>query len=145
MAFRFSLATVLRYRDSVEKREELALRKSLLDLARARQEVERLTAEIATARDSQNKALQHTLSAFDLQRMLDAIDAAIARRKVVVESLPALERKREACMKSYQTAHRDCQTLSEMRERQRDEFDQERARAEQKFLDDVFGARAQRN
>lgn len=145
MAFRFSLATVLRYRDSVEKREELALRKALLELARVRHEIERLTAEIAGARDAQNKALQHTLSAFDLQRMLDAIDAAIARRKVLIESLPALERRREACMKSYQSAHRDHQTLSDMKARQRDEYEQERARAEQKFIDDVFGARAQRS
>jgi flagellar biosynthesis chaperone FliJ len=35
--------------------------------------------------------------------------------------------------------------LSDMQTRQHDAFEQERSRSEQKVLDDIFGARAQRN
>jgi len=145
MAFRFPLATVLRFRDSVEKREELALRKALFEIARVRSQIEQLTGEIIAAQDARNKALVQTLTAYQMQAMLQGIDAAIARRKALIESLPALERQCEVCMHAYQAAHRDRQMLSNMRARQRDEYDQERARLEQKFIDDIFAARAQRS
>lgn len=145
MAFRFPLGSVLRFRESVEKREELALQKALLEIARVRAQIERLSAEIATAQNASNSALRQTMTAFQLQTMLMGIDAAIARRKTLVDSLPALERQCEACLKAYQNAHRDRRMLTEMETRQRDEYDQQRARMEQKFIDDVFAARAQRS
>lgn len=145
MAFRFSLATVLRFRESVEKREELALQRLLLEIARARREVESLTAEIAVAHDSRNKAMLNALPAFEIQAILNDLNAAAERRKRLLEALDALERQRLLQMKKYQAAHRDRQMLSDMKTRQHDAYEQQSARTAQKFLDDIFAARSRRN
>ena len=44
MAFRFSLATVLRVRESIELREERALKKIQMEMARVSHEIEELDA-----------------------------------------------------------------------------------------------------
>src|SRR5277367_6387360 len=102
MAFRFSLATVLRFRESVEKREELALQRLLLEIARARREVEALTTDIAVAHETRNKAMLNALPAFEIQAILNDLNAAAERRKRLIESLDAFERQRLQQMKKYQ-------------------------------------------
>ena len=52
MPFRFKLATVLKIRESVEKQEERALQKILVEMARVAHQIEELTAEIAKSRDA---------------------------------------------------------------------------------------------
>jgi flagellar export protein FliJ len=144
MAFRFSLATVLRFRNSVERREELALQKILMEIARARMQIEELTAQIGRAQESMNKALLRPITAFQLQSMLSEANVAVERKKALIASLAALERQREVQMQAYQAAHRDRQMLSDMAAKQRDAYELKHARAQQRFLDDVFAARAQR-
>jgi len=145
MAFRFSLATVLRFRQSVEKREELALQALLLEMARARREIEGASAAVTAARNARSEALQRTLPALQIQSMAFDVDSASERRETLLKRLEALEKQRIAQTDRYQAAHRDRQMLSDMKTRQRDAWEEERARAEQRFLDDVFGARAQRH
>lgn len=145
MAFRFSLATVLRFRESVEKREELALQKLLLEMARVRRQIEQATEEIAAAQTARNNAMRQALPALQLQSMIYDANLAVDRRKALLSSLEALDQQRIAQTDVYQTAHRDRQMLSDMATRQRDAYDQERARAEQRFLDDIFAVRAQRS
>jgi flagellar export protein FliJ len=145
MAFRFPLATVLRFRASVEKREDLALQMLLLEMARTRRQIEQMTAEIEGAREARSKAMQKPVVAFQIQAMDNDIETAADRKKNLLESLTALDRQREIQTRKYQAAHRDRQTLSDMSARQRDAYDQERARTEQKFLDDIFAARARRS
>ena len=142
MAFRFSLATVLRFRESVEKREELALQKILMEMARIRREIEQVNAAIATAQNARNEAMQNPLPASHLQDMLSEIEAAVVRRDKLRETLQALDRQRVLQTQRYQAAHRDRQMLSDMRTRQRDAYEQQQARATQKFLDDIFAARS---
>lgn len=145
MAFRFSLATVLLFRQSVEKREELALQKILMEMARTRKEIQEITTAIAAAHAARNQAMLSPLPASHVQDMLSDTDAAAERRKKLIESLAVLEREHQAQTKKYQAAHRDRQMLSDMQSRQREAYDQERARATQKFLDDIFAARMHRS
>ncbi len=144
MAFRFPLATVLRFRDSMEKREELALKQILMEIARTRLQIEQLTRQIAQAQRAVEKTLEKPVSAAHLQSMVNEIDVLADRKKALIESLASFERQRQIRMQAYQAAHRDRRMLSEMADRQRDAYEQERARREQKFVDDVFAARAQR-
>ncbi len=144
MAFRFSLAAVLRFRESIEKREELALQALLLEMARIRREIEHLTAKIAGAQETRNQAMQQPLPAIHLQLMLKEMEALADRRKALTESLLTLDLECAKQTKRYQAAHRDRQMLSDMFARQREAYEQERTRAQQKFLDDIFAARAQR-
>lgn len=145
MAFRFSLATVLRFRESVEKREELALQRVLLEVGRARREIEQLNAVIAAAHQARNEAMQNPLPASHIQDMLNDVAMAANRRKQLLESLETLERQLALQMQKYQDAHRDRQMLSDMRTKKRDAYEQEQTRTAQKVLDDIFGARSQRN
>jgi flagellar export protein FliJ len=144
MAFRFSLAIVLRFRESVEKREELALQKILQDIGRVRQQIADLTVQIERALDARNGALLKPIAAAQLQGVLIAIETAKESRKQLIASLEPLELRRQEQTKVYQAAHRDRQMLSDMEERARSAYEQEHTRKQQKFLDDVFAARAQR-
>jgi flagellar export protein FliJ len=145
MAFRFSLATVLRFRESVEKREELALQKILLEMARVRREIERITAEIAAAHEARNQAMQNPLPASHLHGMLNDVEAAADRRKNLLQTLATLAQQHQLQAAKYQAAHRDRQMLSDMKTKKRDVYEHERARATQKFLDDIFAARSHRS
>lgn len=144
MAFRFSLATVLGFRESIERREELALQKITLEIARTRLRIEELTAEITLAQESLDKAMRDPMTAFQLQIFMLGVDAVVARKKSLVDSLVPLEKQRELQLNAYQAAHRSRQILSEMADRQRAAYDLDRARAQQKFLDDLFASRAHR-
>jgi len=66
------------------------------------------------------------------------------RRRALVDSLAALERRRGEQLKMYQIAHRERRMLSNLLEQQRDEWEQEQARAQQKIIDDLFASRRQR-
>jgi flagellar export protein FliJ len=145
MAFRFPLASVLRVRDSIEKREELALQRVQFELAQLRQRIEFLTTQIENKQAERNSALQKHIHARELQTLLSEIDAGIAAKKELLNSLAALEQERDKRMKAYQSAHADRQTLSDMQTQQRAEFDQEQVRSQQKFLDEIFSSRASRN
>jgi len=144
MAFRFSLATVLRYRESLEKREELELQKLLLECARIRREIDRINEEIAKAHEARSKAMLQPVAALHIQTMLNAIDSLIDRRKALSASLGVVEQQREQQAQKYQAVHRDRQMLTDMCKRYHDAYEQERDRAQQKMLDDLFAARAQR-
>ena len=145
MAFRFSLAAVLRFRESVEKREELALQKILAEMARVRREIEQIDAAIAASHNACNEAMENPVPALHIQDMLSDIEAATERRNKLLESLLALDKQRALQTQKYQAANRDRQMLTDMRTKQRDIYEQVRARTDQKFLDDIFAARAQRN
>jgi flagellar export protein FliJ len=145
MAFRFPLATVLLFRQSVEKREEIALQKLLLEMARTRHEIEDITAAMAAAHEARNQAMLNSLPAAHIHGMVNEMEAAAERRIKLLELLSSLESERQAQTRKYQAAHRDRQMLSDMELRQRDTYELERARATQKFLDDIFAARLQRS
>jgi len=145
MAFRFSLATVLRHRDNMEKREELELQRILMEIARTRLRIEQVARQIARAQAALEKTLEQPVAAADLQSRVFEIDALIDAKESLAESLAALERQRLLQMQAYQAAHRGRRMLSEMADRQRDLYEQDRARREQKFVDDIFAARARRS
>jgi len=145
MAFRFPLATVLRFRESVEKREELTLKKLLLEMASVRRQIEETAHSIAAAQKARNETMRQALPALHLQEMMHDEAVAADRKKALLATLEALDQRRIAQTNQYQAAHRDRQMLSEMAARQRDIYEQVRARAEQRVLDDIFAARAQRS
>lgn len=145
MAFQFPLATVLRYRQAVERQEELALKKILGEIARTRLQVADLTASIARARQSLNQALQESLRAVEIEHATKQIEAVMLCKEELLESLAELNQQRLDQTRKYQAAHHSRMTLSDMEARQRDEYERERVRLDQKFLDDIFAARAQRS
>jgi flagellar export protein FliJ len=144
MAFRFPLESVLRVRESIERREERALKKIQMEIARVSNQMEELSAEIAKAQGERNEALQQPMPASHLQAMLSQAESAIAAREKLQVTLQGLEEQRKQQLKVYQAAHRDNETLIDMRNQQRSEYLREQTRMEQKYLDDLFVARRQR-
>jgi flagellar export protein FliJ len=141
MAFRFPLATVLRLRESIERREERALKKIQMEMARVSHQIDELNAGIVRAQSERDEALRQPMPASHLQAMLAQTESAIEGRKALQTTLLELEEQRQKQLKIYQAAHRDHETLIDMRKQQRDAWVQEQARMEQKYLDDIFIAR----
>lgn len=144
MGFNFPLASVLRFRESVERQEELELRKVQLEAAGVRRSIEQATMEIAIAQQTRETALQQPLPAAHLQAMLRAADGAIEKKKKLLAILQKLEEQSAARMQRYQTAHRNRQMLSDLETRQRDSWELQQGKTQQKAVDDLFGARHQR-
>lgn len=145
MAFRFPLATVLRVKENIEEREERALQKIQLEMERVRREIEELSAHLENAHDAREQAMQRTIPAGHLHTMLWEARAVADKKKVLLHTLQILEEQRDQQMKAYQAAHRDRETLTGMFDEQRDAYEQEQTRTQQKHLDDIFIARRQRN
>lgn len=144
MPFHFPLAPVLRLRKSIERREEMALKASLLELARVRRRIDELTDEMAKACQDREKALRNSTTANRLQSMQIEIHAAIEAKQKLFETVQALKLQRDAQMKAYQSAHSGRQALSDLLAQQKNLYEQEQLHRQQKQLDDIFAARWQR-
>jgi flagellar FliJ protein len=145
MAFRFPLASVLRVRESIEKREELALQRVQFEIAQVRKRIDLVTVEIENKHNERNSALQKPIHARQLHAILSEIDAGVERKKTLLGTLATLEQDKEKRMKAYQTAHADRQMLSDMLTKQRTGYDKDQVRNQQKFLDEIFSSRSSRN
>jgi len=144
MAHRFSLASVLRFRESLEQQEELALRKLQLEVAGLQRSIEQATTEIAIAHQARERAMQQPIAAAQFQAMLRASEAAIERKKKMHLALHKLEEQRAEQMRRYQAAHRDRQMLSDLAEQQRDAYEIRQVKTQQKMVDDLFASRHRR-
>jgi flagellar export protein FliJ len=141
MPFRFPLATVLRVRESVQRQEERALQKIVLEMARVARRIDQLTAEIAEASNAEELAMQRPIPASQVQMLVWTTQAAIEKRMALERDRQTLERQRDQQLKAYHAAYRNSETLIELRDSQRAKYEQEESRADQKRLDDIFGAR----
>jgi len=144
MPFRFSLATVLRIRESIELREEQALMRIQLEMTRIANQIEELSATIAKAYLAREREMQQPIPASHLQMYISQMNAAAEKRKALYVEFLALEQQRIKQMRIYQAAHRDREALTDMSKKQRDVYEHEQALSHQKNLDDIFVARRQR-
>ena len=144
MAFRFPLATVLRVRESVERREERALQRIQLEMARVARQIEELDEAMTKAHAARELELQRTMPAGHLHSMQWELQTANTRRAALRQQLHGLEEQRLKQMRVYQAAHRAHETMINMFNEQRDAYEVHQARAEQKYLDDIFMARRHR-
>lgn len=145
MPFRFPLATVLRVRESLQRHEERALQKIVLEMARVARRIDHLTAEIAEAFNAEERAMQRPIPASQVQMLVWTTQAAIEMRMALERDRQTLERQRDRQLKVYHAAYRNSETLIELRDSQREKYEQEESQADQRRLDDIFGARRQRS
>jgi flagellar FliJ protein len=145
MPFRFPLAAVLLVRENAEQREELALKKIQLAIAHAARQLEELNAEIANVQSAREQAMQEPIPAVQLHAYLERAEIAAEKKKVLAIQVQKLRQELAQQMKAYQASHRDREALTDMLEKQREEYDQEQSREQQKQLDDLFMARRHRN
>jgi flagellar FliJ protein len=144
MAFRFPLATVLRVKESLEKREERELQRIQLEMARVAHQMEELTKAMTKAYEARNHALQQAMPAGQLHTMLWEARSAAEAKNSLRTNLQGLEEQRLKQMKVYLAAHREHETIINLFNEQRNAYEVEQTRAQQKYLDDIFIARRQR-
>lgn len=143
MPFRFPLASVLRYRETVEKSEETALQRIQFEIARVHGRIEELEAEISQRSESFELAMQRMVHANLMQAMLAELEILVEARMSLSLTLEVLQQQRKAQMRTYQAAHSGRQMLTEMLTQRRDAYELKQACTLQRQLDDVFAARSQ--
>jgi flagellar export protein FliJ len=141
MAFRFTLDAVLRFRESVEHSEEVALLRIVQEIAHTELELSQIDTEQSRTRELRERDLALQLPAVHLNQ----IGMRELELKTMADSLRArlrqLEPKRVKQLAILQTARQDREVLSELRKRQKQGYQQAQRRQEQKTLDDLFLAR----
>ncbi len=145
MAFRFSLATVLRLRESVQRQEERALQKILFEMARTTRQIDELTAEISVAGEEAERAMQRPIPANQVQLLISRKQLAQEKRSALIRHRHTLEQERDRQLQVYHSAYRNTETLIELRDAKRALYEQDKTRADQKRLDDIYAARKQRS
>lgn len=141
MAFRFSLATLLRLREIAEQREERLLGQIQNQIVQSRQMLSDLASQREGVIRQREQALKETTSGVDLLNSYAQVKNIEGLEESGRESLAKLSLLRDQQMKIYQGAHRNSEVLSEMRVEQKEEFYKERTKQEQSAMDDNFSSR----
>lgn len=145
MAFQFPLAAVLRYRESLEQREYLALEKIQQDIVRLEGRIRQVESERSEASENRIRELARGTRAVALQSAYEyekALEQEIERLRGQWQELKKKWRQQLA---AYELARRNRETLEKLRERQRDAYTQEQSKREQAVIDDLFLARRNRS
>jgi len=145
MGFRFTLASVLRFREGIEKREELSLQRVQFEMARVRRRIDELTKELAKAGNEREEGLQNWMQAFRVKNLQDEMNAAVEARQTLLETLATLRKQSEEQMKIYQAARVNRRMLTDLQKKQQEAWEQNQQRVEQRRVDDAFTARMQRD
>lgn len=142
MAFRFTLAAVLRVRDGLARREEARLQAANQDCMQARAALDTCRAEHLAFRRQNAEALRAGGSGAELE-FVTACQRNFARREEALEQrraeLEAVRKEREA---AYLRARRDLMAIETLRDEQRAAYEAEQARRAQAAQDELFAMRA---
>ena len=141
MAFKFPLATVLRLRESIEKREELTMQTIQLEIARLRHSIAASSNDIEQRTQRMQKLIEKPVEANQLQLELAEIDRSTEIRKTLLRELEIAMNRHKEQAKVYRAAARARQTLTEMQSESRAAYDLKQDRIQQKSLDDIFVSR----
>lgn len=144
MAFRFSLATVLRLRESLERKEQMTLEMCYQHLATAQRRLSEVDAWLDYKRREYDEDLLQGTHAADLQFRVDERGRMeTLRENVLLEIAEAQERLRLQ-IEAYRSARRQREIISELRKAQFEHYRYQEAAQEQKMRDDLFLLRRQR-
>ena len=141
MAFKFSLATLLKMREITEQREERLLGQIQSQIVQARQSLADLAAEREGLFQRRETALQYSISAVDLLNSYEQVRRVERLEQSGREQLAKLIALCDQQMKIYQSAHQKTEVLTEMRGNQKESFYKELTKKEQSMMDDNFSSR----
>lgn len=145
MAFRFTLAGVLRLRASFEKFEHLRLMAIAATIVRVRAEMDAIAKEVAVARYRVQQMLAGGTFSGEILFEKASERLRAERLRVLEMKLVDLKKKEEAQRAVYMMARQKLEIVESLRERQLSAYRQEQARREQQGLDELFLLRLGRN
>jgi flagellar export protein FliJ len=145
MSFHFSLATVLKLRETIERREYLALERILMEIAYAEAQLREVDEWLSLVVQRRQADLAEGLPSIHLQGLFEQELALEHRRDALRLELEKLMVKRQQHVKAYELARQKREMLNELRARQLDAYTRNRARREQSAIDDLFLSRRKRD
>ncbi len=144
MSFQFPLAAVLRYRESIEQREYLALEKIQQDVVRVELRISQVESDWSAAIQKRTTDLAHGTRAAVMQSAYEYEGVLEQESERLRGQWQELKLKWRQQLASYELAQRNRETLEKLREKRLDAYNQERAKREQAVVEDLFLARRRR-
>lgn len=139
MAFRFSLATVLRVRVLREELEERELRNILLDMTRTSQSALHIKGELGRVRSAMGSAA--AVYGRELHLSMQDVKQIEACLRELEQQIEKLEQLKEVQLGRYQSARQARELLEEICKKQQADYVLDAAKKEQRVADDAFLAR----
>ena len=138
MAFRFTLAPLLRLRQSLERQRSLALQRAAMNLHRGEEAMAHLQRFLAesTRADSASLAEGRRSAELHFATLLRA-QLHVVRDQLQEEIRRLAELRNQAAL-AYTQAMREREVLEALRARQHHAYQQEQAHNQQRQLDDTF-------
>jgi flagellar export protein FliJ len=141
MAYKFPLAAVLRVRGIIEEREEGTLQKILFDISKVFDTLERTDTRLSESETTRYAEILKPSTGLQLQASYGEVKALKQLRKDLEAQIQKLERVRDEQLIIYQAARQNREMLTDMCEKQRNIYNSDLNKREQKTLDDNYIAR----
>lgn len=141
MAFRFTLAAVLKYREALEQRELTALEKTQQEITFLEMQIQKAEEDLSLLEQRHGEELKRGMPAIHLQGALEQENAIIRLREDLAKKQEELRSKRLEILKAYEEARQKRQLLERLHDRRLGEYTRQQVKAEQATLDDLFLAR----
>lgn len=138
MAFRFPLATLLRFRESNETAQELALKRIVNEIASVQLELKALEEEKNQVRERRDRELSRPVPAVQLQEIVEQEQRLNEAWERLGKRVAELEGRREAQLESYREARQEREILSALLEQQGEAHRRREGRKEQAVVDELF-------
>jgi flagellar export protein FliJ len=138
MSFRFTLAPLLRLRQSIERQCTLKLQEANLQVSRAQEKLAQLERSLAESAQSDATALQAGRTAVELQFASVLRENLHHYRAELQSDVLKLELVRRQALSEYRQAYREREVLETLRARQRRAYQQEQVHRQQQELDATY-------
>jgi flagellar export protein FliJ len=138
MPFRFSLAAVLRLRESRERTEEVALEQCYRQLYSIQNLLSVQNEQIARIREHYEQDLICGTRAAELHCLLEQRFQAEHRREAILQQLAEAQDKLRQQIEIYRSARQQREIVAQVRTSRFRQYQQREALAEQKARDDLF-------
>jgi len=144
MAFRFSLAAVLRIRESLEHKEQLALEQCYRQLYSLQKRLSEQDEHINRIRAEYEVCVIRGSKAANLQDLLEQRFQAERHREAIQQELTEAQEELRQQIDRYRAARQQRETVGQVRSNRFEEYQKRESLAEQKARDDLFLLRRQR-
>jgi flagellar export protein FliJ len=141
MPFHFPLATVLRYRESIEQRERLALEKIQQEIAAIELQIRQTDDAFSVANENRAAGLAQGTRAAEMQAAYEYQKSLEQLKEILLARLQDSKKKWQQQLVIYEAARRNRETLEKLRQQQHEIYNREQAKREQAAADDLFLSR----
>jgi flagellar export protein FliJ len=145
MAFRFSLAAVLKYREELEKREERTLEQRREALAHLKARLEKVKESQLRLISEREALLGRGVLGDDLHHTTDQRQQIARLEEYLLSQISASMLDYKKQMKVFLAARQKWEILDELKNTQEDSYSQEQDRRDQQNVDEIFIARFSRD